>query len=144
MQTTNDFLDAVKSKHGLTSDYQLAKFLNFRQQRISIYRHHGAFDDDACITVAQALSLEPSYVMACIAAERTKSEKAKAVWSKLAKRLSAVAAVVLVISLAPALILSTGITPAPLQTLADAGMSLSAYSQECALCEIMHVIKMCS
>lgn len=140
MQTSAQFLDAIINKHGFTSDYQLSKHLGIRSQRISNYRNQiSHFDEDTCILVAQALNLEPGYVMACIAAERTKSPAAKTQWAKmaeLAQRISAVAAALLIFSLSPALILSTE-TPAPLQTLADAGMSLSASSLQCVLCKIM-------
>lgn len=101
MKNSKQFLDAIMARHGLTSDYQLAKFLGIRQQRISIYRHHGAFDDDTCIMVAAALGLEPSYVMACIAAERTKSAKAKAAWQHAAELLGGLAAVLAIMAILP-------------------------------------------
>lgn len=82
---TNAFLDAVKARHRLSSDYQLAKFLGWRQQRTTDYRNTGRqLDDVACIQVAEALELPPAYVMAEIAAERAKSAEARRYWRQAA------------------------------------------------------------
>ncbi len=94
---TVDFLDAVKLRHKLTSDYQLAKLLRWTSQRISIYRAgRRELDDDACLQIAAALELPAPYVMACIAAARAKSAESKRAWEKAARLLkSGTAAVVL-------------------------------------------------
>ena len=54
MQTTNEFLDAVKARHQLTSDYQLAKFLGVRQSTISNYRvRKSGFDEAMALRVGE-------------------------------------------------------------------------------------------
>src|SRR6266702_116946 len=59
MKSTVQFLDAVRVRHGLTSDYQLAKFLRARQQTISRYRNGQSMMDEAmCLKIAAALSLD--------------------------------------------------------------------------------------
>lgn len=96
MQTTNEFLDSVKAKHGLTSDYQLSKLMQCTHSVISGYRHgRSKMDEETACKVADLLELEPGYVMACIAAERAKSEKVKKAWQHIANM--AVAATVLLV-----------------------------------------------
>lgn len=125
MKTSNQFLDAIKAMHGFTSDYQLCKFLEIRSGRISGYRNNRThFDEDTCIIVAQALGLEPGYVMACIAAERTKSKQAKAVWKRTAEVLYGLAAALAVIAFLPAGIMSAFSLPGDHGSLALLGLTL--------------------
>lgn len=94
---TTEFLDAVRTKHGLTSDYQLARFLGVRQGTISRYRTaRGMMDEAMCIKIATALELEPGDVMIAIAIEREKRLEVKTAWQRVAKRLAGTAAAVLV------------------------------------------------
>jgi transcriptional regulator with XRE-family HTH domain len=99
MNNTRELLAAVKRRHHLTSDYQLAKFLNLSRQRISANLHGGTIlNDDAAIQVADALGIERGRVLAIVAAERAQSDQAKKEWLKLAGS----AAAVLVLALLPA------------------------------------------
>lgn len=94
---TVEFLDAVKRRHGLTSDYQLAKRLGWNTQRTSSYRNgRRELDDDACVQIAEALDVPPAYVMACVAAARAKDAAIKKHWEAAAKLLkTGTAAVIL-------------------------------------------------
>lgn len=88
--SSNGFLDAVKARHGLATDYRLAKFLGWSPQRIYGYRHRGReLDDEACVEIARALDLPPEYVLAEIAAERAKSPETALYWRKAARLLKA-------------------------------------------------------
>ena len=82
---TTEFLDKVKEKYSLSSDYKLAKFLSIGQQTISNYRHGKTFFDDAvAIHVAELLDLDPAYVLACVHAERAKRPQVKEAWQIIA------------------------------------------------------------
>ncbi len=95
MKTTLDFLDSVKAKHGLTSDYQLAKLLECQPSAISNYRMgRSRLDDDAALKVADLLSIDPVFVLANIHAERAKTQEQKKIWSRVAKMVSGVSAAV--------------------------------------------------
>lgn len=86
MKSTVDFLDAVKARHGLASDYQLSKFFGCTRGAISNYRMGKShLDEAAAMKVARALDLAPGYVLAAVAAERTKSEEVKRAWLKAAR-----------------------------------------------------------
>jgi hypothetical protein len=92
MRTTNELLNAVRARHGLTSDYQLAKFLKVTSSRLANYRkHRSRLDDALCIQVADALHLDRGRVLAIVAAERAQSEQAKREWLKLAAAVAGVA-----------------------------------------------------
>lgn len=88
---TIEFLDAVKERHNLTSDYQLAKFLKIRQSGISHYRTgKGGFDDEVAIKIAGVLDMPAGYVLACAHAEReAKRPKVRDAWEKLARTMVA-------------------------------------------------------
>lgn len=96
---TVDFLDEVKRRHGLTSDYQLAKKLGFSASRIAQYRiSQRELDDEGCVRVAELLEIPPAYVMACIAAARAKDAAIKKHWEEAASYLkNGTAAVLLVV-----------------------------------------------
>jgi len=88
MFSTVEFLDAVKHKHGLESDYALAKFLGWRQTRISQYRGgHRELDDNGCVQIAEKLDLPPAHVMACIASRRAENASLRGYWKDAAKLL---------------------------------------------------------
>ena len=84
MHTTRELLAAVKARHHLASDYQLAKFLGMSKQRISANQAGAVMSDEAALKVADALGLERAHVLAIVAAERAKSQPVKKEWEKLA------------------------------------------------------------
>lgn len=97
MNTTIEFLDAVKAKHCLTSDYALSKFLCESNQRISNYRVKRSFlDDSMAVKVAEALEIDPLYVIASVHAERAKKETEKKVWTDILEKLGGIAASVVI------------------------------------------------
>ncbi len=91
MKTAKDFLADIKAAHGLTTDYQLAKFLGWRQQRIVIYNAGGSFDHETALQIAPALDLRPDYIMACMEAQRAKTPAVRKTWEKAAKALAGTA-----------------------------------------------------
>jgi hypothetical protein len=98
MKTTIEFLDAVKAKHSLTSDYQLSKLLVTTTSRVGNYRSgRSTLDGDMCLKVADALKLDPAYVLNCVAAERSKSEKVKRAYMHAAKIIAPAALALLVV-----------------------------------------------
>ena len=104
MKNTCEFLDAIKAKNSLTSDYQLAKLLGCTPSAIGNYRHgKSMLSDEYALKVADLLGLEGGYVLACIAAERSKNERVKKAWAWWAdhKSLAAVLAVLAVLPFAP-------------------------------------------
>lgn len=97
MRTTNDFLDGIMQKHGLTTDYQLHKLLGVTKQTIYRYRaNRGSFDEDVAIRAANLLEIDPMYVLACVAGERTRHESARELWLKFAEKMKPAAVLAVV------------------------------------------------
>lgn len=88
-RTTVEFLDALKARYSLTSDYKLFKFLGVTQSTVSNYRIGKTYlNDEIALKVAAQLELAPGYVLACIHEERTKSQPVKAAWHQVARALA--------------------------------------------------------
>jgi hypothetical protein len=90
MKTTIDYLDAVKKKLDIESDYALAKRLGFSLSSVSSYRTGRRFlDDDAALTVALTLDIHPFEVIAAANVERAKTPEQRARWSGVMDKMSA-------------------------------------------------------
>lgn len=99
MKTTLDFLEAVKTKHGFTSDYQLSKHLECTRGAISSYRTGRThLDEEMACKIADDLGIEAGFVLSCIASERSKNAKVKAAWAWTANHLGGLAAALAVIA----------------------------------------------
>jgi plasmid maintenance system antidote protein VapI len=87
---TVDFLDAVKQRLGIQSDYALAKALKIAQPTVSGYRAgRTCVDNDVALAIAEILDLNPMVVIAAANAERAKTPEQKARWSGIMEKFSA-------------------------------------------------------
>lgn len=81
MPTTVEYLDAVKDKLGLRSDYSASKALGITRCTVSRYRRgECVFDDEICFAVAMILDIDPIEVVISAHLERAKDAKTKAKW----------------------------------------------------------------
>lgn len=97
MNTTLEFLDALKARHSVQSDYATAKLLGVTQQCVSTWRNKRSFfDDSTAIQVGKLLEIDPAYVVACVHAERAKKDEEKAVWREIIEKFGGVAATVVI------------------------------------------------
>lgn len=96
MLTTNEFLDAVKAKHGIASDYKLGQFLELSENAVSHYRKgRSLFDTSVSLKVADALGIDRAFVVACVEherAERAGKDQEAAMWEIVAGKFIAAAA----------------------------------------------------
>lgn len=89
------FLDRAKARGHLDSDYQLAKAIEITQSAISQYRKGKTRPDAVVITKLCTLSGDdPAIVVAEIEADRSTTVEGRILWSNVARRLQATAAVV--------------------------------------------------
>jgi predicted transcriptional regulator len=96
MQTTNQILDAIKIKHGLTSDYQLARLMGTSEGGISNYRNgRSHLDNQKAMKAAELLGQDAGAIFALVNAERAKTEQERAVWAEIFEKLGGIAASVL-------------------------------------------------
>lgn len=87
---TIEYLDAVKAKRGISSDYALAKALGVGQSAIIGYRaSRTTINDDTALAIAQILELNPLVVIATANAERAKTPEQRARWSSVMEKFSA-------------------------------------------------------
>jgi transcriptional regulator with XRE-family HTH domain len=87
---TIDYLDAMRAKLRLTSDYQLAKRLAVSHQRISNYRTmRSTFDATIAARVAEILEIEPIKVIADTEIERATKPEHRKLWETIAAKVAA-------------------------------------------------------
>lgn len=81
MKSTAEWLDAVKARLDLPSDYAAAKVLGVTRQTVSGYRTGRAtFDDEVAFLVAEILDVNPLEVMVSSRAERAKNDDQRHAW----------------------------------------------------------------
>lgn len=103
MKTCNDWLDAVKKRHKLESDYALAKLLGVQQTNISRYRlGRGSMDVYTAARVAELLNEDALKVIATAEAERARNDEQRTFWKRLAAGVLLVAGVNVTVPPAPA------------------------------------------
>lgn len=97
---TVQMLDAVKERHGLTSDYKLAKLLKTSPQKISNWRAGRTLPGTlSCFAIAEALGDQPASIIAMVELERAEAGEETAdaeEWKGWVKKLGGVAATILV------------------------------------------------
>lgn len=87
--TSLEYLEAVKRRLGITSDYALAARLGVTRSAVSKFQKGAVFGDDVALTVAEILGVEPIVVIAAANAERAKTPEQKARWTGLMEKFSA-------------------------------------------------------
>ncbi|MDN7873833.1 MULTISPECIES: helix-turn-helix domain-containing protein [Burkholderia cepacia complex] len=89
MKTTIEWLDAVKARLDLPSDYAAAKVLGVTRQRVSAWRNgRQTFEDEVCLQVAEILGIDPFEVLANVKIERSTDEARRAVWTRALEKFS--------------------------------------------------------
>lgn len=101
MKTTLEYLQAVKEKLGIESDYALANALDLTREAISSYKlKKSIMNDDTCAKVAEILEIDVFMLITLANYERSKTEDRKRYWSNLyqtaAKNLATALSIVVV------------------------------------------------
>lgn len=85
--TPSDYLDAAKQAMGIASDYELAKRLDVRRQRISAYRNGTDWPENYLVMkIAIALNLDPVGVLADLESQKEKRPERAAFWKSFLSR----------------------------------------------------------
>lgn len=97
MITTHDLYEGIKSLTGKDSAYAVGKYLGASRVTAGSWRDGRTTMDDAyAIRAAEALNLDPDYVLACLASERAAKghhlDTADA-WARIALRLATAASI---------------------------------------------------
>lgn len=85
MHTSAEFLDLIRERQSLPSDYAIAPMLGITTAAVSRYRGcKEAFSDKMAERVADLVKMDEAYILACAHAQRSKSPKSRTAWAKLA------------------------------------------------------------
>ncbi|MBN3781134.1 helix-turn-helix domain-containing protein [Burkholderia sp. Ac-20345] len=89
MKTTVEWLDAVKARLSLPSDYALAKELGVTRHAVSGWRNgHKTFNEEMCLQIAEILDVSPFEVLATVKIEWIKDADRRAVWTRALEKFS--------------------------------------------------------
>ncbi|MCM2564808.1 hypothetical protein [Janthinobacterium kumbetense] len=81
---TMEYMQAVKTKLGIESDYALSKALQVTKQTVSRYSQgKGYFDDAVAVKVAELLQIHPGLVMLDMHRERAKTPAEQSIWQEI-------------------------------------------------------------
>lgn len=80
---------AVKKRYNVDTNYQIHKVMNVSKTTVKNWEEGKAMDAESARKIAVFLNLDEHYVMACVAAERSKDEETKQSWLDLAASLAA-------------------------------------------------------
>lgn len=109
MKTTPEFIELLKAKHGLKSNYAVAKFLGQTDTAVARWSHgKGSFSDETAMAFADLLDIDPAYVVACMHAERAKHAKEKQLWERIATTMTGLAAGLAIMLILPTFTLPEG------------------------------------
>lgn len=123
MKTTREYLDAVKEKLNLPSDYAAAKALCVTRATVSKWRLGLSVPDDlACARIADALGIEPIEVIAATQFERSSDEQARRLWEGIWGKAVGATAMSLIAC-------AVGVSVAPTSKAAESGNSPAENSQ---------------
>lgn len=95
MKTTADYIDELREKFGVDSDFSAMSKLGVKhRQQVSQWRqHHGAFGEELSLKVAEELEIDPAEVLLAMEIQREKNEAVRNVWERIAERMYAPAIV---------------------------------------------------
>ncbi|WP_223258539.1 alginate lyase family protein [Trinickia symbiotica] len=115
MKTTAEYLDAVKAKLDIPSDYATAKALGVTRAAVSGYRNGRTVPDDlVCARIASILDIEPMEVIAATNYHRAKTEDARALWEGIWGKAAGAIALTLTV-------FAVGLSVAPTSKAAESG-----------------------
>lgn len=80
------YFKELKKSQGLTSDYQVAKFLGVSKQYAYRVMESGRLSDVLCIKIAKVLGIDPLEIISLREAEKAKDRDAKSLWVELHTR----------------------------------------------------------
>lgn len=80
-----EWIEKIKEKHGLPSDYAAAKLLDIPTNQVSNYKSNRAptMNDETALKVAILLDIAPLTVLSDQHGERAKTPEAKKEWKKI-------------------------------------------------------------
>lgn len=85
MRWFDSYIEELKEKMNIESDYKLAEWLDVTRQYITKVRNGQPMGKKYCIRIAKALKRDPLEIIATAEAQKEKDNDIKAIWVRLAK-----------------------------------------------------------
>lgn len=85
MRYLQSYIDELKEKLHLESDYAVAKLLGIERQTMTKIKQGEVLGAEKCTRIANALKRDPMEIIATAMAQKEKNKELKAIWIKLAK-----------------------------------------------------------
>lgn len=85
MRWFDSYIDELKEKLNLQSDYAVAQYLGIPRQSMTKVRNGAVLGHEKCLKIASALRKDPLEIIATAEAQREKNLELKAIWIRLAK-----------------------------------------------------------
>lgn len=89
MERTSDFIERLRVKNGGCTDYRISRILETTQSAIIRWKNGTTMNDEYAIKTAKKLEIDPAYVLACVAAERSQNVESKEHWERIASKFAA-------------------------------------------------------
>ena len=85
METMSSFVQKLKARYVVSSDYGMAKLLGLTRQAMSAHKNGRSknFSESTAYRIAELLNMDPAYVIACLAAERSKDKRVAEAWRRI-------------------------------------------------------------
>ena len=97
MERTIDFVERLRARNDGCSNYRIAKLLGCSQSVVIRYtKHNGTMDDNYALRMSELLEIDPAYVLACMAAERSSNVETTRIWERIAEKFIAASLAVVV------------------------------------------------
>jgi len=85
MKWFQDYIEDLKEKMNLQSDYAVAQHLDIPRQSMTKVKNGIPLGRSKCVRIATALKIDPLIIIATAEAQKEKNQELKAIWLKLAK-----------------------------------------------------------
>jgi len=90
METMDEYIEQIRKRYNIDSDYRLAQLLGVTRQAIHHHKIGRAkhVSEETAYQIAALLGLDPKKVLLTLAIEKAKNERIKRLWQSIAKELS--------------------------------------------------------
>ncbi|WP_230042129.1 hypothetical protein [Escherichia coli] len=85
MKWFSDYIDELKEKLEITSDYGIAKHLGIARQTMTKIRNGAVLNSEMCFKIANELKRHPMEIIATARAQKERNNEFRAFWIKMAK-----------------------------------------------------------
>lgn len=111
---TLQYIDALKKKLGISSDYAIAKALNVPRATVSNYRTgRSAFEARIALRVAELLEIDAGRVLVDMEIERARDAQTRTLWKRIASKVAAGVVVAIGAGAAPSSTIVESVSAAP-------------------------------